>query len=99
MAWTAPSNASLRSDSFGAFAASVASWSDSSALGPLATLAAKAPNESLRRDAFDGAVQAMQQNSGWLNAEQKAIVARLRKASLDAEQSRRLDVLEKGPGK
>lgn len=79
--------------------AALASWSDSSALGPLATLAARAPNESLRRGAFDGAVQAMQQNSGWLNAEQKAIVARLRKASLDAEQSRRLDVLEKGPGK
>lgn len=74
--------------------AALGQWSDRTAVGALATVAEKALVGALRNAAIDNAIQSMQGNRGWLNREQKAIVARLRAVNKDAELARRMDDLE-----
>ncbi len=74
--------------------AALGEWPHRVGLGPLAGIAEKAQNEPLRQAAVDNAIQILLPSRGWLNKEQKAVVARLRAVTKDAALTRRLDELD-----
>jgi HEAT repeat protein len=74
-------------------------WNDKTALGPLASVAEKAPTDAFRVYAVNAAISALPQNYWELTKDDRAVIARLRAITHDASILARIDGLERPPGK